>query len=868
MTPRLHVIGITPLTLLLAGSLVGRMAFAGLAAPLSPSTPRDVRVPYSLTGSALARATSPHAVVNATDGTWQESDLLQMQGAQALYDQAGDALLSIGGSRFECWALPLAGPVAWNPLPPPQTTAFISFLNSTQDPTTGLVYFPEYVGQFFEFSTLDPHTGTVAGLPGTPQQADPGRGSVAFDGATHRMFSFVVEGFDPFGSPKVWVLELLPTPAWSQWTPSGTPPPSRGFSFAVLDPVRRHLVLPNIYGGGPATIWALTLDGAPQWLMFPTNGLPGGGNPNPMVYDPASDRVWTVDEQCEVYSLSLDTYQWSHVSASGPGPSPRTFAGIAIDPTRHRLLVCGGETPSQEGMHSDTWAFALDGAPAWTQLVPDAARPATRWGAGDGYDMARNRLLLFGGYSGPGGLYGDTWELDLASAPHWAPIATQGSSPSARYFPATAWDDVRDQLLVFGGGEGGSAGLSDLWALSFASAPPAWSEVSAAGPTPPGRLKSNLVYDPPRDRFLLLLGEHDNNQRLNDVWELRLAPAATWRPLAPTGPPPAPRSDAMVARDPGHDRLLVFGGMTPDDMNDLWALDLASGDGAWQQQPIATGPSPRLAGLLRLDAAHDRLLLFGGYGEAQVGNDIYTQPLSDTWALVLDDTPFWQALSPAGFLPPARHSANGAFDPVHGRLILTCGETNNSETNDLWSLTFDDVPTPTLLALATREVSADRVRLVWSGAKPGSRATAYRRDPGSDWQSITSLLADGEGFVTLDDPDVTPGTTLEYRLGVSAGQGEEFFGTTTVQVPSRSLALTARAVEGRLSFAVELPSAEPATLSIFDVSGRLAWSTPVGQLGPGSHVVSLDERTLAAALYFARLTQGSESRFARAVVFR
>src|SRR5262245_46731982 len=868
MHPRLHVAGIPPLTIVLAAILVGPLALASPPPSASPFAPRDAHVTRTLAGSPFARTAAPYATADAADGTWQEIDLLQVRAPQTLHDQASDALLSIVGSRFESWALPLGGAATWQPLPPPQSTAFINFVNSAQDPTTGLVYFPEYVGQFFEFRTLDPLAGTVATVPGTPQQADPLMGTVAFDGETHRLFSLVVDSPAPVPLQKVWVLDLQPTPVWSQWTPTGTPPPSRPFLLAVADPVRRRLVLPNIYGGiPPETIWALTLDGAPQWLSFTTNGLPGGANPNPMVYDPVGDRVWTVDRQCEVYNLSLDTYQWSHVTTTGPGPSPRRYAGITIDSIRRRLLVTGGESPSGEDMHSDTWALPLDAPPAWTQPVPDPARPRIRWGAGDAYDAARNRMLLFAGIGSYSGFYGETWELDLASAPHWAPVATQGSPPSARYFPATAWDDARDQFLIFGGNQGGSAGLADLWALSFASTPPAWSQVIAPGPNPPGRLKSNFVYDPPRDRFLLLLGEHDNNQLLNDVWELRLTPAPAWRLLTPSGSPPAARADAMVARDPGHDRLLVFGGMTSSTMNDLWALDLAGGDGAWQQLPVAPGPSPRISGLLRLDTVRNRLLLFGGYGQAQVGNAIYTQTLNDSWALVLASTPIWQPLSPEGRLPQGRYAANGAFEPVHSRLMLTCGNAANGEINDLWSLTFDD-PTATLLALATREVNPDRVRLVWSGAEPGSRATAYRRNPGVEWQSIASLLADGEGFVTLEDRDVMPGATLEYRLGIAGLQGEEFFGATAVQIPLRSLSLAAKAVNGGASFAIELPNAEPATLSLFDVSGRLAWSASVAQLGAGSHVVSLDGVALPAALYFVRLMQGPESRVARAVVFR
>lgn len=64
-----------------------------------------------------------------------------------------------------------------------------------------------------------------------------------------------------------------------------------------------------------------------------------------------------------------------------------------------------------------------------------------------------------------------------------------------------------------------------------------------------------------------------------------------------------------------------------------------------------------------------------------------------------------------------------------------------------------------------------------------------------------------------------------------------------------------------------LPSAQPATLSLFDVRGRRVAEVPVGGLGEGRQAVDLarDER-LASGVYYVRLSTGRDVRTAPVVV--
>jgi hypothetical protein len=855
MSPRPPVPGFAPLALLLLSNLIGPSASAGL---------KDVLVgipsPSARTARAAlpreTRAARPHATISA-DGSWREFDLLQVWPAISAYDQSFDQLLSISGSRPESWALPLTGAPIWQPLPASPSTGAVYESASARDPVTGLVFFLAYAdtGIAFEVHTLDPRTGVTGVIVPSGQTPGPLVGPLAWDGATQRLLMFADSDLIGPVPVDVWALDLAPVPAWTHWSPSGTPPPGT-LNAPITDPVRRRVLFSVLANG----FWALNLDGPPAWQFIPTNALPS--DPDKVVYDPVGDGFWTVLGG-EPYSLSPQSPQWSHIVVSGTAPSPRSAEGLAIDLLRHRLLLFGGNSPSGDDTHSDAWALALDGTPGWIQLVPDGTRPPIRGGAGDGYDPARHRLVVFGGDDHSGYPINDSWALDLGASPSWSRLETQGGPPAPRFFHASAWDEAHDRLVTFGGYDGANP-LADLWELSFAGANPTWTPITPPGAAPAGRYLANLVYDSGRDRFLLMFGGGATGV-LADVWELQLSPAPAWRQLTPTGPGPAARGAAMCAYDPARDRVIVFGGGSPNGFfDDVWALNMGSGDGAWQHLPAAPGPTRRSLGLLRRDTVRDRLVLFGGFGLNADSTEINYR--NDTWALSLSGTPAWHELAPTGFLPEGRDRADGAYDPVYDRLVLTCGGIDAS--NDLWTLDFGDAPTPTLIALATRDVTVEGVRLVWSGAMPGARATAYRRAPGAEWQAVATLTADGEGLVTLEDRDVAPSATYEYQLGVVGDRGEEFFGATTVQIPARVLSLAARAVDGRASFAVELTGNEPATLVLFDVAGRRIWSRALGDLGAGAHEVSAGDVHLAPSLYFARLTQGQESRFARFAIVR
>jgi hypothetical protein len=80
----------------------------------------------------------------------------------------------------------------------------------------------------------------------------------------------------------------------------------------------------------------------------------------------------------------------------------------------------------------------------WTQKQDIG--PRSRVGHAMTYDAGRQRVVLFGGDSLGGTLFGDTWEWD---GENWTQV--QDIGPSARAFHAIAHDSSRNRIVLFGG---------------------------------------------------------------------------------------------------------------------------------------------------------------------------------------------------------------------------------------------------------------------------------------------------------------------------------------------------------------------------------------------------------------------------------
>ena len=100
----------------------------------------------------------------------------------------------------------------------------------------------------------------------------------------------------------------------------------------------------------------------------------------------------------------------------------------------------------------------------------------------------------------------------------------QDAGPSARQFPAMAYDSSRGRTVLFGGGTGTTAltGLNDTWEWDGEH----WTQVADTGP--PGRLQAVMAYDVHRNQTVLFGGTHGKADTWG--WDGR-----NWTQLADSG---------------------------------------------------------------------------------------------------------------------------------------------------------------------------------------------------------------------------------------------------------------------------------------------------------------------------------------------
>jgi hypothetical protein len=152
----------------------------------------------------------------------------------------------------------------------------------------------------------------------------------------------------------------------------------------------------------------------------------------------------------------------------------------------------------------------------------------------------------------------------------------------------------------------------------------------------------------------------------------------------------------------------------------------------------------------------------------------------------------------------------------------------------------------------------------------GSRARILRRTEQSEWQPLTVLYADGQGYISLDDRDVTPGERYGYGVGVQRGStmGIEGEVWVTVVAPISGLAIQNVAPNpARTAWSVGFvsPATSEATLEAIDLGGRVVRTIQLGTLTPGARTVSLPAKGLPPGAYWIRVRESGSSSIVRAV---
>ncbi len=696
----------------------------------------------------------------------------------------------------------------------------------------------------------------ASGEPPSPRFGSAG----VFDSRHDRMLVF--GGKDSSGERSdLWELSLKGEPRWRQLHPSGSIPPARYRHTAILDPATGSVL---VFGGWGESelgewykddLWRLTVGKHPTWSRLELGGphparrclhtavlapdlggivIFGGASPK-ICPDPLTCAQQTND----VWLLSLtNPPSWTDLTLriSGEPPCGIQAHGATYDPVAKRMIVIdgygayGADTPCF-GDIAGVWTLSFDQM-RWSSLSVTSNRPGARYFASNVYDSDRRRILVYGG--GGGTPYADVWALNLTPAPSWARVVPPDGIPPTPYTGRglLVYDSPRDRLVTYEG--------SHVWSYSFGD-DEGWTVQAAIGEVPPPRHAAASIFDPTRRR-IIVHGGWDGRQFLSDTWELSLQDPPAWSRLATAGDAPASYAAAAIY-DPLRDRMIISGGLGPDvtSQRNVWSLSL---NGAPEWTPLAArgGWHPRGGHAAVYDKKRDEMVVFGG---GRPDADSWGTG-NDTWALALSNALEWRSLdTPLGQRPPSRAFHSLVQDPLGDRMIMLGGYVpgpfSRGPFDDAWEFRFDD-RTWHLISPAGAALP------VWT--TPGAVYDSRRHRElvcENDWLWSLQLATEGRGRRRMAPDDVAPAVDGVVALRLN---GPNPFSD---------------------SFAAEvsLRDAAPASLDLFDVSGRRVWSRAISILAGRRQLVRSEGMGhLRPGVYLLKLTQERQTKTARVVCVR
>lgn len=302
-------------------------------------------------------------------------------------------------------------------------------------------------------------------------------------------------------------------------------------------------------------------------------------------------------------------YEWVQMNVDGP---PAGGAAMAYDSIRQRIMVYTGYNTTDP--HGQLWSW--DGT-EWN--LESQGGPSRRNVQAIAYDSINDQLVLFGGWdssSGPAINKADTWFWDGSA---WHDATPTGTNPSGRRFNALSYDEMTEQVIMFGGiGDGCNTIKQDTWAWDGAR----WSQVSDLSNL--GLVSSIAVYDSSSLSTVRFGGQMSCSGTMTEVFQEKSGTG--WETIETGGMMPSLRKNAGLAPI-GHNKdLILFGGSrNTDTKNDTWRWDGSE----WTELQI---PAPPARGLVNghfgmaYDEARNEIVLFGGEGADGAS-------LGDTWVL-------------------------------------------------------------------------------------------------------------------------------------------------------------------------------------------------------------------------------------------
>jgi Galactose oxidase, central domain len=448
---------------------------------------------------------------------------------------------------------------------------------------------------------------------------------------------------------------------WRQVLATG---PSVIKPMLVWDGARHQMVLMGINNESKTLMY--TFDPATSaWTEVKPANLPPCANEASLVYMERDGLLALVGGACGgLYDTAYyyDGINWHGFGPAG-GPGYVFAAGVTYDVRRDAIVVFGGS----EGFstpRSSTYTYSTG---SWA-LQQEIIRPLPRAATSFVSDPINKAIWMFGGLNQFGdGYYEDLWRFQNGS---WGLITVTENAPSGCGSAAADIDTDRQQLVVICNGN--TVYELDLKAIT-------WKKFADLRDGPQGRRLAHVVYDPVQKKTVMY-GGFDNVNYRNDTW--------TWDGTTFTEikkDKADARSNAAMWFDPTTKKIMLYGGIgRPQPENtirrysDMWSFDPNSG---WTQMKDVATPGERYDARVLVDPRTNKVMLYGGIRVDQVDEKIKRQVFADDmWEW---NGTRWAKVTNGVNIPTARQAFGLAYDAYADRIVMFAGY-NGLFLSDVW----------------------------------------------------------------------------------------------------------------------------------------------------------------------------------------
>jgi len=314
--------------------------------------------------------------------------------------------------------------------------------------------------------------------------------------------------------------------------------------------------------------------------------------------------------ETELHGTGVDAYvqnkkdlmTWFQKSpASDPGP--RTAFGFSNDSLEGRIILFGG-LDGLSSAHNDTWEYDI-ASNDWVRICSDnICPPWKRSYASMAYDNDSKIAVMYGGYAEDSTtILTDTWEYDVATNTweNW----TAAFRPRGLTSHSMVYDAVDQRMILVGRG----VASTEVWA--YGQMTHTWTNMSTiGGPSKRYGFALGYSYQPGHHR-VVLFGGAEVMTLYDETWEYNYV-TNTWSQVNPVEKPSARTGASMTYNfKQSIEGLTLFGGNSWS--METWRYNWTGGTPDWTQLMLISNPAPgRTNHGLAYDPGHGKMILYGG----------------------------------------------------------------------------------------------------------------------------------------------------------------------------------------------------------------------------------------------------------------